>query len=245
MKLDKSLAFQVVNTIKDTCGQDINFIDKQGMIFASTNTDRIGTFHAIGHKAAQTEQTIEVFSDDDFPGTQKGINMPLYYHGSFLAVIGITGDPDQVRQYVHLADRITHLLIREKELNRLSRSLEDKKHFVIDALIRNEIADPDYLDTCLSDLQVNPGTKKRLLIIQSSPDGHNRSSDFSARLVLLFIPFIIQMNILPCWKTPAKPLSIRYWLILPQTVELCSPLQSERNVSFSSCLFLTNLHSLR
>ena len=78
MKLDKSLAFQVVNTIKDTCGQDINFIDKQGMIFASTNADRIGTFHAIGHKAAQTEQTIEVFSDDDFPGTQKGINMPLY-----------------------------------------------------------------------------------------------------------------------------------------------------------------------
>ena len=74
--------------------------------------------------------------------------MPLYYHGSFLAVIGITGEPDQVRQYVHLADRITHLLIREKELNRLSRSLEDKKHFVIDALIRNEIADPDYLDTC-------------------------------------------------------------------------------------------------
>lgn len=36
MKLDKSLAFQVVNTIKDTCGQDINFIDKQGMIFASS-----------------------------------------------------------------------------------------------------------------------------------------------------------------------------------------------------------------
>ena len=114
MKLDKSLAFQVVNTIKDTCGQDINFIDKQGMIFASTNADRIGTFHTIGHKAAQTEQTIEVFSDDDFPGTQKGINMPLYYHGSFLAVIGITGELDQIRQYVHLADRITHLLIREK-----------------------------------------------------------------------------------------------------------------------------------
>ena len=40
--------------------------------------------------------------------------MPLYYHGSFLAVIGITGELDQIRQYVHLADRITHLLIRER-----------------------------------------------------------------------------------------------------------------------------------
>ena len=72
MKLDKSLAFQVVNTIKDTCGQDINFIDKQGMIFASTNADRIGTFHAIGHKAAQTEQTIEVFQMMIFPDHKKG-----------------------------------------------------------------------------------------------------------------------------------------------------------------------------
>lgn len=72
MKLDKSLAFQVVNTIKDTCGQDINFIDKQGMIFASTNANRIGTFHAIGHKAAQTEQTIEVFQMMIFPEHKKG-----------------------------------------------------------------------------------------------------------------------------------------------------------------------------
>lgn len=186
MKLDKSLAFQVVSTIKDTCGQDINFIDKHGIIFASTNSDRIGTFHAVGHKAAQTKQAIEVFSDDDFPGTQKGINMPLYYQGSFLAVIGITGEPDLVRQYVHLADRITHLLIRERELNRLSRSLDDKKHFVIDALIRNEIADPDYLDACLSDLQVNSKTKKRLLLIQAAPDVSNSSSSLEQKIIGFF-----------------------------------------------------------
>ena len=68
MKLDKSLAFQVVNTIKDTCGQDINFIDKQGMIFASTNADRIGTFHAIGHKAAQSK----FFQMMIFPEHKKG-----------------------------------------------------------------------------------------------------------------------------------------------------------------------------
>ena len=245
MKLDKSLAFQVVNTIKDTCGQDINFIDKQGMIFASTNADRIGTFHAIGHKAAQTEQTIEVFSDDDFPGTQKGINMPLYYHGSFLAVIGITGEPDQVRQYVHLADRITHLLIREKELNRLSRSLEDKKHFVIDALIRNEIADPDYLDTCLSDLQVNPGTKKRLLIIQSSPDGHNNSSSLEQKIIGLFGTLGITLYTFYYPNEYLAVLENSGKAALYQTVDLCSPLQSERNVSFSSFLFLTSLHSLR
>ena len=59
-------------------------------------------------------------------------------------------------------------------------------HSIINALIRNEIADPDYLDICLSDLQVNPGTKKRLLIIQSSPDGHNNSSSLEQKIIGLF-----------------------------------------------------------
>ena len=72
MKLDKSLAFQVVNTIKDTCGQDINFIDKQGMIFASTNADRIGTFHAIGHKPPRQNRQSKFFQMMIFPEHKKG-----------------------------------------------------------------------------------------------------------------------------------------------------------------------------
>ena len=66
-------------------------------------------------KAAQTEQTIEVFQMMIFRNT-KGINMPLYYHGSFLC-----SDRNYRRigpgsaSIVHLADRISPIcLIREK-----------------------------------------------------------------------------------------------------------------------------------
>ena len=37
IKIDHSLATQIVNTVKDVCGQDVNFIDQSGIIFASTN----------------------------------------------------------------------------------------------------------------------------------------------------------------------------------------------------------------
>ena len=47
--------------------------------------------------------------------------MPVYHNQSLLAVIGITGEPDTVRKYAHLAERITNLLIREQELNQYSR----------------------------------------------------------------------------------------------------------------------------
>ena len=82
--VNRSLAEQIVNTIKDVCNHDINFIDCSGIILASTNPARIGTFHEIGLKAAQTGTSIEVTEDDSFSGTQKGINMPLYHEDVFL-----------------------------------------------------------------------------------------------------------------------------------------------------------------
>ena len=59
-KIDRTLAAQVVNTVKDVCGRDVNFINQSGIIFASTDPERIGTFHEIGHQAALTGETIEV-----------------------------------------------------------------------------------------------------------------------------------------------------------------------------------------
>ena len=165
--IDETLAFQVVNTVKDVCGQDINFINESGIIFASTNPKRIGAFHEIGHKAALTGTVIEVSSDDSFDGTRKGINLPVYHNHTLLAVIGITGEPDYVRKYAHLAERITNLLVRERELNIISRTQADKKHFVIDSLIRKTNINIDYLHSCLQEFQTDSKTGKRLILIKA------------------------------------------------------------------------------
>ena len=44
-RISNNLAQQIVNTIKDVCSYDINFINPSGIIIASTNASRIGTFH--------------------------------------------------------------------------------------------------------------------------------------------------------------------------------------------------------
>ena len=43
-QIGKQLATQIVDTVHDVCGHDINFINKNGIIYASTNTSRIGSF---------------------------------------------------------------------------------------------------------------------------------------------------------------------------------------------------------
>lgn len=39
IKIDHSLATQIVNTVKDVCGQDVNFIDQSGLVLAKIIPD--------------------------------------------------------------------------------------------------------------------------------------------------------------------------------------------------------------
>ena len=114
--IGKQLATQIVDTVHDVCGHDINFINKNGIIYASTNTSRIGSFHEIGKKAADTGTVIEVLESEHYKGTSAGVNIPVTHNGYLIAVIGISGSPDEVRKYAYLAEKITRLLIREQEL---------------------------------------------------------------------------------------------------------------------------------
>lgn len=165
-KIDRELAGQIVNTIKDVCNHDINFIAPSGIILASTDPSRVGTFHEIGQKAAVSGTALEVAEEDSFTGTKQGINLPLFHDGHLLAVIGITGVPDEIRNYAYLAERITNLLIREQELNQYSRRQADKKHFVIQSLIKNELENQEYLTDCLNEFKIDLGTKKRMILIR-------------------------------------------------------------------------------
>lgn len=65
--ISQRTAQEIVEAVKDVCGCDINFIRPDGIIDASTAPERIGTFHEIGHKAAVTGQTLEVFRMTIFP----------------------------------------------------------------------------------------------------------------------------------------------------------------------------------
>ena len=58
-QIGKQLATQIVDTVHDVCGHDINFINKNGIIYASTNTSRIGSFHEIGKKAADRKLSLK------------------------------------------------------------------------------------------------------------------------------------------------------------------------------------------
>lgn len=178
--INKTLAQQIVDTVKDLCGQNVNFIDCSGTIFASTDKQRIGDFHEIGRQAAMSRKVIEVSESDRFTGTQKGVNLPICHNQEIIAVIGITGNPEEVRKFAQLAERITRLLIREKELDDYNRTEAEKKSHILRELIDQKEIHPDYLKENLKKWELSedqPCHLIRLLLQNHSPSTASDSRD--------------------------------------------------------------------
>lgn len=164
--LKPELARQIAESIKEVCEHDINFISVNGIIFASTNPKRIGDYHEIGKTAARTAKTIEVTASQSTSGVQKGVNIPFLFHGEVLAVIGISGNPDEVRQYARLAQRITTLLLREHELELQEQRQKAELHQLLRAFSQKEPVPPGYIKTVLSKYPINQTESYRSARIQ-------------------------------------------------------------------------------
>ena len=143
------LAQQIVDTLKSICDHDINYIDPSGLIRASTDRTRVSEYHEDGLTAARTGKTVIVEKDDPERGVRRGINMPILSHGDVVAVIGITGDPDEVSRYADLARRITRLLLREQEIDLRERNLRTRTAHLIRCLCENEPLNPVYMKEVL------------------------------------------------------------------------------------------------
>jgi len=164
-RLNREIAQQIAESIKDACGYDINFITDQGIILASTDSARIGTYHEIGMHAAKSGETIEVTEDNQYDGTQKGVNIPFTFHSQLLGVIGITGEPDEVRRYAHLAIRIMRLILREKDLESSHAARRAEASHVIRSLISGENFDTGYVIEFLKSRKLDPKAEYRAILI--------------------------------------------------------------------------------
>ena len=163
----KRVAVQIVQAVKDVCGHDINFIDPSGMIFTSTDPTRIGQFHEIGREAARRGETIEVERDGAYDGTHRGVNIPVHHNGEIIAVIGITGDPGEVRKYGVLAQKITALILREHELEEQSGNEKARMHHVIRALALGEHLNYEFYRSFTEQLGIDRNAERAVVVVRT------------------------------------------------------------------------------
>ena len=114
--INQSVATQIVDAISQVVDKDINFINREGIIIASTKGERVGTFHEVGYQVAKTGEMQMVTHGTTYEGTKEGVNYPIIIEQQVVGVIGITGEPQQVMQFGFLASKITEIFIKEHQI---------------------------------------------------------------------------------------------------------------------------------
>lgn len=106
MLLDELAKELVEGTSALVGGRTINIMDPNGIIVASTEPERVGSYHQGAREAALTGKVVNIYRDQlsRYPGAKEGCNMPLRLGGSIIGVVGIYGDPDQIRDVAHLLE---------------------------------------------------------------------------------------------------------------------------------------------
>lgn len=141
MDISKNLAHQIVNNIKGIIHQDLNFMDRQGMIIASTNPNRVNTFHEAAKACVDRKRIIVIEYDNQYRGSKKGINIPVEFENDIIGVIGITGKRDEVEQYGTIIKKMTEILLKEEWIKENEIQKRDNYRNLLEGIIYNKFQD--------------------------------------------------------------------------------------------------------
>lgn len=132
--LDKKIAQKIADEVMNTLGYNINVMNKNAIIIGSGSPERLGTFHETAMCAIRNCITCEVTEVEakKLRGVKPGINMPIVDKaGAVIGVVGITGDPDKVRNIGKLVKMSAELIIEQQEtMNRFYSHRNDKEIFL-------------------------------------------------------------------------------------------------------------------
>ncbi|MGY4674139.1 CdaR family transcriptional regulator [Ursidibacter arcticus] len=119
MKLNKTIAQLIVRRTMQIIPNSVNVMDENGIIIASGDVARLNQRHTGAILVLRNNRAIEI--DDELAKkwnyeARAGINLPITYLGSNIGVVGISGDPNNVRPYAELVKMAAELIVEQSAL---------------------------------------------------------------------------------------------------------------------------------
>lgn len=112
MKFPKSSCMKIVQEISNIIGERVNMMDHEGMIIASTDPARIGTFHAGARRVVEERlESLTIHGNEEYEGARPGLNLPIEFQGDIIGVIGVTGPEKKVGKYGQIIKKMTEILL--------------------------------------------------------------------------------------------------------------------------------------
>ena len=155
--LEVSLAEKLIEQITKYTDYNVNIMNREGIIIASRDPERIGMYHEPAWQILHENQDIiTVNSDKDYPGAIRGINMVIDIDGKREGVVGVTGNPEEIRPIALIIKMSIETMIRYENQKIQSLRRQTKKQQLQDLILSEGHPAPAKLRSLTEDLGCSP-----------------------------------------------------------------------------------------
>lgn len=167
--LTKDQASLIVQKLMADIPYNINIMNEFGVIIASGEKARLGERHRAAERAIQQKRMVEVVHDTSLE--KKGTNEPIIFNDEIIGVVGISGEPAEVRPFTKLVKSIALLLVEElNEFSKKERKNNRKNEFLRNVLLANGRYSEELQKEALEDYRLNLKLGNYCIMAESKRD---------------------------------------------------------------------------
>jgi len=148
IELSTRLAQDIVARTMRIIPFNVNVMDANGVILASGDAARVGELHDGALLALAKRATVEVDAGSArlMHGAKPGINLPLVVGGRLCGAVGLSGEPEAVRQFGELVRLTAEMILEQASLaGELQRDSRYREAFVLNLIRPDAATRPDLL----------------------------------------------------------------------------------------------------
>lgn len=151
--ISKDLAEKLIDRVSKYTEYNVNIMDERGIIIASCDKERVGKFHQVAWEIVTgTEDIVDTTENKAYPNVLPGINMVIAVDGVREGVVGVTGEPGEIRPIAQMVKLSIETMLNFERQQEARRLREDKKSRFFYLLTQAEHADPADLRRLARDL---------------------------------------------------------------------------------------------
>lgn len=200
MIISKDLAQKIVDQLMDIVQRNVNIMDCSGIIIASGQYHRINTFHQGGKLAVGAKNVVEIQPEEvhQYTGALPGVMWPIDIKGKIVGVVGVTGEPHEVRNTAKLVKTVTELILEREMFLADYRSENRVKAQLVDLLFSdNPDTVIDDINTLAEMLNYQINLPRIVMVVKLEPISND---DFAANGLQNLFSARIRENVLSVIK---------------------------------------------
>lgn len=178
MLLNHELAQEIVDKTMKIIKINVNIFDDKGYIIGSGQKERLNTFHEGAYEVIGTGLSDEfpVEKAKKYKGVQPGILYPIEFNNKIIGVVGMTGDPEEIRNYGALVKMTTEMMFRQDFLTKQLRAEKNARdNYIKDIILGQFGSDLDSFIERGRNFEIDVLLERQAVVIDLVSGQNNRS----------------------------------------------------------------------